>query len=30
MNRDTVTLTNNRDGKSYEFPILDATVGPRN
>lgn len=28
MNKDTVTLTNNRDGKSYEFPILDATVGP--
>jgi len=28
MSRDTVTLTNNRDGKSYEFPILDATVGP--
>lgn len=26
--KDTVTLTNNRDGKSYEFPILDATVGP--
>lgn len=28
MSRDTVTLTNNRNGKSYEFPILDATVGP--
>ncbi len=28
MKKDTVTLTNNRDGKSYEFPILDATVGP--
>ncbi|HUH42956.1 MAG TPA: citrate synthase [Sulfurimonas sp.] len=28
MSKDTVTLTNNRDGKSYEFPILDATVGP--
>jgi citrate synthase len=28
MGKDTVTLTNNRDGKSYEFPILDATVGP--
>ncbi|MGE4419136.1 MAG: citrate synthase [Sulfurimonas sp.] len=26
--KDTVTLTNNRNGKSYEFPILDATVGP--
>ncbi len=28
MSKDTVTLTNNRDGKTYEFPILDATVGP--
>ena len=28
MNKDTVTLTNNRDGKSYEFNILDASVGP--
>lgn len=28
MSRDTVTLTNNRTGKSYEFPILDSTVGP--
>ena len=28
MSKDTVTLTNNRDGKSYEFDILDATVGP--
>ena len=28
MSKDTVTLINNRDGKSYEFPILDATVGP--
>ncbi|TKI70858.1 citrate synthase [Sulfurimonas crateris] len=26
--KDTVTLTNNRNGKSYELPILDATVGP--
>lgn len=26
--KDTITLTNNRDGKSYELPILDATVGP--
>lgn len=28
MGKDTVTLTNNRDGKTYEFPILDATIGP--
>ncbi len=28
MNKNTITLTNNRDGTSYEFPILDATVGP--
>lgn len=28
MSKDTVTLTNNRDGKSYEFPILDGTLGP--
>ncbi len=28
MSKDTVTVTNNRDGKSYEFPIIDATVGP--
>ena len=28
MSKNTVTLTNNRDGKSYEFDILDATVGP--
>lgn len=28
MSKDTVTITNNRDGKSYEFPIVDATVGP--
>lgn len=24
----TVTLTDNRNGKSYEFPILDGTKGP--
>lgn len=24
----TVTLTDNRNGKSYEFPILDGTLGP--
>jgi citrate synthase len=28
MNLNTVTLTDNRDGKNYEFNILDATVGP--
>jgi len=28
MSKETVTLTDNRDGKSYEFPILNATVGP--
>ena len=24
----TVTLTDNRNGKSYDFPILDGTLGP--
>jgi len=28
MSKDTVTVTNNRDGKTYEFNILDASVGP--
>ena len=28
MNKDTITLTDNRNKKSYEFPILDASVGP--
>ena len=28
MSKDSVTLTNNRDGKSYEFPILDGSIGP--
>lgn len=28
MATDTVTLTDNRDGKSYEFPILSPTKGP--
>lgn len=28
MSKDTVTFTNNRNGKSYEFPILDGTLGP--
>ncbi len=28
MSKNTITITNNRDGKTYEFNILDATVGP--
>jgi len=28
MGQNTVTLTDNRDGKSYEFNILDASLGP--
>ena len=28
MSKNTVTITNNRDGKTYEFNILDASVGP--
>ncbi len=28
MSKETITLTNNSNGKSYEFPILDASVGP--
>lgn len=28
MATETVTLTDNRDGKSYEFPILSPTKGP--
>lgn len=28
MNKDSITITNNRDGKTYEFNILDASVGP--
>jgi len=28
MSKDTVTLTDNRNGKNYELPILEATVGP--
>lgn len=28
MSKNTVTLTDNRTGKSYDFPILDATLGP--
>jgi citrate synthase len=28
MNKDTITITDNRDGKTYEFNILDASVGP--
>ena len=27
-NKDTVTLTNNRTGESYDFPIIDGTEGP--
>ena len=26
--RETATLTDNRTGKSYEFPILKGTMGP--
>ncbi len=28
MSKNTITIINNRDGKTYEFNILDATVGP--
>ncbi len=28
LNKDSVTLTNNRTGQSYEFPIVDGTEGP--
>jgi citrate synthase len=28
MSKNTMTLTDNRNGKTYELPILDATVGP--
>lgn len=28
VDRDTVTLTNNRTGESFDFPILDGTEGP--
>ncbi len=28
MSKDTVTFTNNRTGQSFEFPILDGTIGP--
>ena len=28
MSKDTITVTDNRDGKTYEFNILDASVGP--
>jgi citrate synthase len=28
MSKDTVTIRNNRDGKEYEFNILDASIGP--
>ncbi len=28
MSKDTITLTDSRSGKKYDFPILDATLGP--
>ena len=28
MSRDTITVTDNRNGKTYEFNILNASVGP--
>lgn len=28
MSRDTVTVTDNRNGQQYEFPIVSATQGP--
>lgn len=28
MSSNTVTLTDNRNGSSYDFPILDGTLGP--
>ncbi len=28
MANDTITVTNNRTGEKFDFPILDATVGP--
>jgi citrate synthase len=28
MSKNTITLTDNRTSRSYEFPILDASVGP--
>jgi citrate synthase len=28
MKKDTITITNNRNNKTYEFNILDASVGP--
>ena len=28
MSKNTITITNNRDGKNYTFNILDASVGP--
>lgn len=28
MSKKTITLTDNRNNKTYEFPILDSTVGP--
>lgn len=28
MSKDTITVTNNRTNETFEFPILDATIGP--
>ena len=28
MSKDTISVTNNRNGKTYEFDILEASVGP--
>ena len=28
MNRDTVTVTDNRNGQQFEFPVMQATQGP--
>ncbi|MDR3346019.1 MAG: citrate (Si)-synthase, partial [Campylobacteraceae bacterium] len=28
MGKNTITFTDNRSGKSYEYPVLDGTVGP--
>ncbi|MFA6756598.1 MAG: citrate (Si)-synthase, partial [Sulfurospirillaceae bacterium] len=28
MQKDTVTIINNRTNEKFEYPILDGTVGP--